>query len=212
MKKLVFLTLCVLVLATACKKEAVTPETTEPTTETKSPVTGLRSNEVFFDIPTQHLGDPTDPTTLIKGSKSIVFDGVSYDVAYKAVVTNRKIISISCSSDWATALGMPTDFILTQADLRAELDDIMSDAANEVLKAPKWWTRLKRWVRRAVHGCSGVQFGTDAQGRCMEWNVRQHWATGGNPIMVFGSSQPAVSGESCNGDGSVIWNAGSPCS
>ena len=205
MNKLLLLCLATATIIFACKKAEVVEETTKQTVEKTDVNASFRTNMFYLHIPSEYEADPEDEVTLLTETVTTLHQGNTYTVVIEAEVTNGGIVSISCSDSWANKINLPDDCVLTEQDLADELDSIMNDAAEEGFRAPKWWTKFKRWVRRVFVGCTGTEL-YYAQG-CKSRGVQKHWLTTGGNTVPNGQGSSASTG--CENGVGITWNA--PC-
>ncbi|WCL82929.1 hypothetical protein PPO43_07495 [Saprospira sp. CCB-QB6] len=145
------------------------------------------SSYTYFSIPTEYQADPNAELTVFTFTETAVVNGEKYNVHIKIELADQAIGSISCNTEWADAINLPIDFILTEEEFILELNDIMTEAQH---KAPNWWTRLKKWTRRVIYGCDGVRLSIDpVTGACQQTGAHYHWLTGPRYGGNYGGTQ-----------------------
>lgn len=158
-------------LFTSCEKAVETIENQEE-------VTANLKNEgyTYLDIPTDYQAGSAAELTTFTLEETVFFEEEEHTVTIEIQLADQAIASIACNTDWVNTIGLPTDFMLSDEAIVDELHDIMEEAQQ---KAPKWWAKFKRWVSRAVGGCSGtVVTSNPVTGQCLETSAHRHWLTG----------------------------------
>lgn len=144
----------------------------------------------YLDVPSKYKANTKDPATVLKDTYEITYKGITYNVVVEAVVTDNAIVSMGCSINWAHDIGLTRDGILAERYLMAELDDIMASAPGDALRAPKWWVKFKKWLKKVFVGCTGIKHSVNpVTGRCQVYSVSSHW--------LWGAGQPILQGGSC---------------
>lgn len=187
MKIKIFSLLLTLFFFTACEKTEVAPiagEVDEPAMVEQivnSNVGGSRSSSGWFylDIPSQYY--ETDSTARISTFHyvdTVDYEGNTYIVEMRLEASETAIKSISCSQDWADAISLPQDCLLTEQELMDELETIMQENGSRANDG--FWKKLGRAVRKFFVGETtyGDCFSGPPTGDPIREVTRTHWLTG----------------------------------
>lgn len=183
----------------SCKKDLEIVKNPESTLDGEN-LNLKNTTYTYFEIPSEYEAGSEAELTEFTFTEVIYINGEEQTVLIKIELSDDAIGSISCNVEWVNEINLPLDFILTEQSILDELDVIMEEAQQ---KAPGWWTKFKKWVRRVVSGCSGTFTSVNpATGQCLQTNAHYHWLTGAG----YGGAGVAVEGQ-CNTG--YAWNE--PC-